>query len=580
MREQRSASQILFGFLPDQTVDLQGHVWRVTGWINPRHEAIDPVTLRRGLIRAAAPWAAADNDGGYVEHLRQGRDVQVLSLNRSDGVSVEPFPRVWMCKRCNRLSTSLEKRCPCGADRAKGQLHFVGYCDRCGALREPYIPGCQQHKQVRVVFPGTSSAREIRFDCPICGRLIRQGFGFPRCQCGQGSLTFNVHRSASVFTPRTVVVVNAPSPERVRDLTAAGGPSRALSWVLGGMRTRSFRDVGLTKEALVQNLIAQGLNENLARSMADQAAEAGELAEKDAEAAKIAAHAREESESEAATIALAMNQSRTTLDDLAAATEATSPLGLRYRSTYRVACERAGLEAVELVDTFPVLTGNFGYTRGGSTPGDSRLVPYRDRSGRYAIYAELGVTEALFMRLRPKTVAAWLTKHGADLGSWTDDTTARIALVNSCRAPEPGAASDSSPGSLLLTLVHSYAHRLIRLLAVHAGIDREALSELLVPAHQGFFVYAAARGEFVLGGLQAVFESGLDELLAEFVDADGRCPLDPGCIRHGGACMACLHIGEPSCRYFNGFLDRQVLDGAQGFLTGSAAQSGLGGPSA
>ncbi len=347
---------------------------------------------------------------------------------------------------------------------------------------------------------------------------------------------------------------------------------------VGGMRTRSFRDVGLTKEALLQNLIAQGLNENLARSMADQAAEAGELAEKDSEAAKIAAHAREESESEAVTIALAMDQSRTTLDDLEAATEGTSALGLRYRSTYRVACERAGLDAVELVDTFPVLTGNFGYTRGGSTPGDSRLVPYRDRSGRYAIYAELGVTEALFMRLRATTVAAWLTERGADLGSWTDDPTARIALANSCGAPAPGAAPDSSPGSLMLTLVHSYAHRLIRLLAVHAGIDREALSELLVPAHQGFFVYAAARGEFVLGGLQAVFETGLDELLTEFVDADRRCPLDPGCIRHGGACMACLHIGEPSCRYFNGFLDRQLLDGPQGYLAATSSKSGPAGP--
>jgi hypothetical protein len=375
-----------------------------------------------------------------------------------------------------------------------------------------------------------------------------------------------------VFTPRTVVVVNASSPERVRDLTAAGGPSRALSWVLGGMNTRSFRDVGLTKEALVQNLIAQGLNESLARSMAEQAAEAGQLAEKDSEAAKIAMDAREEAESEAVTIALAMDQSRTTLDDLEVATEATSALGLRYRSTYRVACERAGLEAVELIDTFPVLTGNFGYTRGGSTPGDSRLVPYRDRTGRYAVYAELGVTEALFIRLRPSTVAAWLTRHGAIMDTWTDETTARMALVNACRVPEPGAAADPSPGSLLLTLVHSYAHRLIRLLAVHAGIDREALSELLVPAHQGFFVYAAARGEFVLGGLQAVFETGLDELLMEFVDADSRCPLDPGCLRHGGACMACLHIGEPSCRYFNGFLDRRVLDGPRGFLAATTPE--------
>lgn len=567
MREQRSASQILFGFLPDQTVDLQGHVWRVKGWTNPQHEAIDQLTLRRGLIRAATPWAVTENDGGYVEHLRQGRELQVLTLNRNDGVAVEPFPRLWMCKRCNRLSTSLEARCPCGSDRPKGQLHFVGYCERCGALREPFIPGCAQHKQVRVVFPGTSSAREIRFDCPTCGRLIRQGFGFPRCQCGQGALTFNVHRSASVFTPRTVVVVNAPSPERVRDLTAAGGPTRALSWVLEGMRSRSFRDTGLTKEALVQNLMGQGINEGLARSMAEQAAEAGELADQDSEAAQVAIEHRSEAESEAVTISLAVDQARMTLGDLLAGTDAASSLGMRYRSSYQVALGRCGLEAVELIDTFPVLTGNFGYTRGGSNAGESRLVPYRDRSGRYAIYAELGVTEALFIRLKPSAVASWLVQRGVSLQAWSDDATARLAVVNGCRPPEPGSITDSSPGSLLLTLVHSYAHRLIRLLAVHAGIDREALSELLVPTHQAFFVYAAARGEFVLGGLQAVFETGLDDLLTEFIGADDRCALDPGCRRHGAACMACLHIGEPSCRYFNGFLDRGVLDAPVGYLS-------------
>ena len=54
---------------------------------------------------------------------------------------------------------------------------------------------------------------------------------------------------------------------------------------------------------------------------------------------------------------------------------------------------------------------------------------------------------------------------------------------------------------------------------------------MLVPSHLGFFVYAAARGDFVLGGLQAVFETELDRLLDEFVGGEHRCAMDPGCTK-------------------------------------------------
>lgn len=103
-------------------------------------------------------------------------------------------------------------------------------------------------------------------------------------------------------------------------------------------------------------------------------------------------------------------------------------------------------------------------------------------------------------------------------------------------------------------------------MAVHAGIERNALSELLVPSHLSFFVYAASKGDFVLGGLQAVFESDLDTFLKALVDDEHRCALDPGCERGGGACSACLHIGEPSCRWFNTRLSRLALFGSNGYL--------------
>ena len=114
-------------------------------------------------------------------------------------------------------------------------------------------------------------------------------------------------------------------------------------------------------------------------------------------------------------------------------------------------------------------------------------------------------------------------------------------------------------GSDVLTLTHSYAHRMIRTVTSLAGIDRDALSEYLVPMHLGFFVYAAARGDFVLGGLEAVFEQDLHHVFSRIAYGEDRCALDPGCARHGAACVACMHLGEPSCRGFNRYLSRTSL---------------------
>ena len=93
-----------------------------------------------------------------------------------------------------------------------------------------------------------------------------------------------------------------------------------------------------------------------------------------------------------------------------------------------------------------------------------------------------------------------------------------------------------------------------------------SLSEFLVPLHLGFFAFAAARGGFVLGGMQALFETSLHELLNETSFSEHRFLARFGCEAAGAACVACLHLGEPSCRWFNRYLDRRTLYGAQGFL--------------
>jgi hypothetical protein len=560
VKERRSASQVLFGFLPEQTVDLRGGVWRVARWRQPiPQRSMDVGTLVRELKRQASAWRDAGKDGGFVNDLERGHAVRVYSLDREAGVQVDPFPRIWHCKRCRRLTNDPGARCECGSTASPGQIPFVGYCSECGTLRQPYIKKCPEHGQHRVNWPGTSSAREILFDCPVCSRKLQEGLGMPNCECGQGRITFSVHRAASVYTPRNVVIVNPPSLERIREIAEAGGPPRALAWVIDGMRTRRVGESPTPRESIRRQLSSSGLSIEQIEQMLKVLDSTGRDSEQITE---VCLENPDEAERQAVSIALATSESRMTVNDLKDGTADDTQMARLYDFSYPTAMNRAGVETVELIDRFPVMTGMFGYTRGNPSPGASRLVPFREAGG-YAVYADLAETEALFVRLDPFRVAEWLRCHGSPVAHPDTATETRIEILRlATRADAEGQVASQH----LFALIHSYCHRLIRLTAVFGGIERNALSELVAPLHLGFFIYAAARGDFVLGGLQALFETELDGLLRTFADDDHRCPLDPGCSHGGGACMACLHLGEPSCRHYNSNLSRSTLAGENGYL--------------
>jgi hypothetical protein len=565
MKAERSSSQILFGFLPEQTVDLQGSIWKVDRWHTlPTTSRVDVTSLRSELRRLAGPWRATNRDGGFVTDLDRGRELTVLQLDKTRGVEVGVYPRIWKCKTCSRISTDSSRECRCHSLKF-GQLPFVGYCKECGDLRPPFIPRCKTHNDVAIRLPGTSSAREIVFYCPVCNAELRRGFGSPNCQCGNGRLTYNVHRAASVFTPRTFVLVNPPSPEKIKVIGQAGGPARALAWVVDGMVERGVEATRPTRDSLRSQLEAQGFDRATIELML-RAAEGSANLRAATDDLSLSQPAAEAAQAQAVTIALAACESRQLIGDLCASTDAASQRGVLYRDSYPAAMRAAGVDAVELLDKFPVLTGTYGYTRGPGDAGQSRLRAYRDARGTYQLYADLVETEALLVRLSPIRVVRWLRRRGHQIEECHDDRTARLAVLRSAEIPDLSGADVNSIGADVLRLVHSFSHRFIRTTAVHAGIDRNGLSELLVPLHLGFYVYAAGRGDFVLGGLQAVFEGELGRLLNDFVHGEHRCALDPGCGRAGGACVACLHVGEPACRFFNRYLNRDALFGPSGYF--------------
>jgi hypothetical protein len=419
--------------------------------------------------------------------------------------------------------------------------------------------------------PGSSNVNDLLFYCPVCKQTVQRGLGGGRpCPgCHKPGLLYNVHRAASVYSPHSFTMVNPPRPEQLRDLLSQGGASRCLDWVLDGMPGSKPSLQASTRRTFVEGLVAQGLPQPAAEAAAEAAAAQGHAFSGDDDSGDldIRADRLDAARDDAFDLALAVHEGRRGASDLKA--EPVGPeLATLYTDSYAPAMASAGVEEIDLVDRFPVLRGVFGYSRGGGQAGDKRLVMFRGKGGAYRVYADAAETEALLVRLDPLKVCAWLHQRRLLKSVPSTVREARLAILSDIDVPERGADINTETiGSAVLTLLHSYTHRMIRQLAVMAGIDRESLAEYLVPRHLAAFVYAGTRGDFVLGGLQAVFETDLNMLLDRQSNSESRCPLDPGCSRGAGACLACLHLGEPSCTHYNRFLDRSYLFGRNGYLT-------------
>jgi hypothetical protein len=567
MRQKRGLSQVVFRFLPEQTVDLAGAIWRVDRWVSPRTLPVDADVVRSELLRAIYRFAASGRDGGLGERLRRQDPIHVFTPNNEQGtgVSVVSFPKNYRCSRCGRIETRSSKACQCGANSWK-QLQFVAY-HHCGKLDTPWIPRCKEHNQVRVDYPGTTRTADLHFECPVCHKVVARGFAFLTCDCGRGSLSYNVHRAAVVFTPHSTVIVNPPSQGIAGMFKSDAAVRQTLAWVLRGMEEKDPFAGRPTVDALISDFVAKNIPEDVARKMVEllvkEKPETVSTSDP-LEGVDLGPTEKKEAEEAALRLAYATAGGRRRIEELASG--ASPEARVRYERLYPPAVERACLDGVELLDDFPVLNAVYGYTRGGES-ADSVLRPFPSGGGAIQVHGQLAHTEGLLFRLDPMRVGRWLHARGLLAAVPKTPTDVRLAVLRQSQIPRPGEELGAATfGSSVLTLVHSCAHRVLRRISAFCGIDRDSLSEYLVPLHLSFIIYASTRGDFVLGGLQALFEHDLDKALIDIVEGEHRCPLDPGCAKHGGACVACLHVGEPSCRFYNGFLDRDVLFGPKGYF--------------
>jgi hypothetical protein len=226
-----------------------------------------------------------------------------------------------------------------------------------------------------------------------------------------------------------------------------------------------------------------------------------------------------------------------------------------------------GLEDVSVVIDFPITTAVYGFSRADYQPALCRLnafPPDRD-SGRLPVFTDVVEADAIMVRLDPHRVCRWLETVGhpprLPAGTSADMATRAYFVSTFGDVSLRATLDDHTPQArLVFGLLHTLSHVCVRQAALLCGLDRNSLSEYVLPRALTFAIYCNHRFGATIGALVSLFEQALPEWLRA-VAGNRHCVYDPVCRDRGGSCHSCTHLAETSCRFFNLNLGRQFLHG-------------------
>lgn len=238
------------------------------------------------------------------------------------------------------------------------------------------------------------------------------------------------------------------------------------------------------------------------------------------------------------------------------------------------ATARPWLDRVVLVSRLRQVSALYGFTRIDApewevqeTP-DSRCAPLSSSPPTWVPCAELR-GEGVFLRFAEDRITEW--ERGA-----TAQARERQVLVPAHRRwrEQRQLEPDEWP-ELRYVLLHTFAHTLIRELALDSGYSAAGIGERIYARTggapmAGVLLYTAAPdSEGTLGGLVSLGRTDrLGALIDRALEAARMCSSDPLCAEHdprvhgrlyGAACHACLFAAETSCERGNQYLDRALL---------------------
>ncbi|MCL8315534.1 hypothetical protein M9Y48_13160 [Enterobacter cloacae subsp. cloacae] len=258
-----------------------------------------------------------------------------------------------------------------------------------------------------------------------------------------------------------------------------------------------------------------------------------------------------------------------------------APKNLKVKAIQELETKRLmnklGIADIGLIREFDLCRFTHGYTRVSSTPVLNRHnqdMPVRLklfeplRNGKRPIYVVTQANEALYIRLDPVVVYKWLQSVGVlDLPEWNESNSIKLG-GKILEVAQPFGRyfsllkeNEASTYRYVYTLLHTYAHTLMKNVAELSGLDLGSMGEYIFPLDFAFVVYRNGT-TMDLGNLSSLWRNENNRFLARLLEnTTHRCNSGRLCDSSGGACPDCIMIPETSCLAQNQLLSRAVLKG-------------------
>lgn len=236
-----------------------------------------------------------------------------------------------------------------------------------------------------------------------------------------------------------------------------------------------------------------------------------------------------------------------------------------------------GIVELGLIREFDLCRFTHGYTRVSATPTlekRKQFMPVRLRlfeplrNGKRPIYVVTQANEAIYVRLNPSQVYKWLRAVGVvDLPEWDESASVRLGgKILEVAQPFGRYFSllkegDASTYRYVYTLLHTYAHVVMKNVAELSGLDLGSMGEYIFPLDFAFVVYRNGT-TMDLGNLSSLWRNENNQFLERLLmSSTHRCNSGRLCDTAGGACPDCIMIPDTSCIAQNQLLSRAVLKG-------------------
>ncbi|WP_160676569.1 DUF1998 domain-containing protein [Clostridium sp. C8-1-8] len=244
--------------------------------------------------------------------------------------------------------------------------------------------------------------------------------------------------------------------------------------------------------------------------------------------------------------------------------------------------KKFGIYSAQVSHDVEVITSTYGFTRRKVDPKQSSaktglgLKSFRnEKEGRNLVYTAKLETEGILIEFDKVKIINWLYDNkfidDSKLPDLEDETIVKKWYLENVKCSEITSFNhldknnpESSITHYIYTLLHSISHAFIKSAGSLSGLDKNSLSEIILPNTCSIFIYANTAQGVPLGSLSGMFEQNYKMFLRKAQELMQRCVFDPICSdRDNASCSSCTQLSEVCCCHFNMDLTRKYVIGVK-----------------